>query len=224
MTVVNLPPLSRAVIVMAKRPVAGSTKTRLIPALSPEAAAELYENLLADTFDMLTVRDDCETIVAVDEPSSVDYFNTTTPDLRQLLQGPGTLGQRLDSVLGQALDLGYRSVFAINSDGPDLPASHLDAAFAKLEEPDVDAVLGPTDDGGYYLIGWKRRWSPMVTEVVMSTPDVLADTLAVAERLNIRTALAPRWFDVDVPDDLARLRASLADRPESRTSAFLASR
>ena len=215
---------SRAVIVMAKRPAAGSTKTRLVPAFSPQEAAEFYERLLFDTIDMLTARDDCETIIAVDEPASVSYFDQSAPGLRQLPQGSGALGDRLASVLSDALELGFESVFAINSDGPDLPPEHLDAAFAQLDQPDIDVVLGPTDDGGYYLIGWRQPWSPMVTDVVMSTPDVLADTLAITEKIGARVALAPSWFDVDVPEDLDRLEQSVMGRSHSRTAAFFAAR
>ena len=196
---------------MAKRPAPGTTKTRLSPALSPECAAGLYEAMLADTIGMLAARTDCDTIIAVDELSSVEYFSTRWPELAQVMQGPGPLGDRLDNVLGSLLDQGYQQTFAINSDGPDLPPEHLTNAFSTLDEPDVDVVLGPTDDGGYYLIGWKARWRPMVSDVTMSTPEVFADTVRIAEQIGARVGVAPSWFDVDVIDDLGRLRASLED-------------
>jgi len=198
----------RAVIVMAKRPAAGSTKTRLAPALSLESAAELYERFLLDTIHMISSRTDCTTVIAIEDASSADYFTSIAPGVAQVLQLGDSLGPRLDSVLRSCLADGLEQVVAIGSDSPDLPSSHIDEAFDMLDQGEVDVVLGPTDDGGYYLIGWKQPWSPMVVEVEMSTAAVLTDTLAVAERVGARCALAPTWYDVDEPADLARLRSS----------------
>lgn len=209
---------SRAVAVMAKRPAPGKTKTRLTPALTPDHAAGLYEAMLIDTIAMLSRRSDCETVIAVDHPDSAEYFDGLGPH-RQILQGDGPLGNRLDTVLsGLLVDVDH--AYAINSDGPDLPADHLSEAFAMLDTDDVDVVLGPTEDGGYYLIGWKQRWAPLVTDVQMSTPSVFADTLDIAKRLGARVAVAPPWYDVDVATDLVDLRRRLADSP-SATATFL---
>lgn len=214
-------PDDRAIVVMAKRPRPGATKTRMIPALSAERAAELYEALLLDTIDMLTCRDDCTTLIAVDEPESADYFSQVAPGLGQVMQGPGALGDRLDRVLTHALEQGFSQAFAINSDGPDLPGAYLDVAFNALGGDETDLVFGPNADGGYYLIGCKTRWARVVTDVTMSTPTVLTDTLRIAESLDARVVLGPEWFDVDVPDDLERLAMSLAGSG-TRTEAFLA--
>ena len=211
----------RAVVVMAKRPRPGATKTRMMPALSAQRAADLYEALLLDTIDMLVARDDCTTLIAVDEPESADYFSVVAPGLGHVLQGPGALGDRLDRVLTDVGQRGFSEVFAINSDGPDLPSSHLDAAFTALGDEQTDLVFGPNVDGGYYLIGWKKPWPSVVTDVTMSTPTVLADTLEIAESLDAVVALAPEWFDVDVADDLPRLAESLAGMT-TRTAVFLA--
>lgn len=212
--------LDRAVIVMAKRPLPGATKTRMMPTLSADKAAALYEVLLLDTIDMLVARDDCTVLIAVDEPESADYFTTVAPELGQVGQGSGPLGDRLDRVLTETLGSGFSHVFAINSDGPDLPPGHLDVAFAALGTAETDLVFGPNVDGGYYLIGWKTPWPQVVTEVTMSTPTVLADTLRIADTLGASVTLAPEWFDVDVPDDLTRLAESLAGST-TRTAMFL---
>lgn len=201
----------RAVIVMAKRPRPGKTKTRLTPAMTPEDAAGLYEAMLLDTISILSVRDDCTPIIAVDEPESADWFAQAAPGVAQLLQGQGALGDRLNRVMTNAFDLGFSRVFAINSDGPDLPQSHLDDALRGLDHPETDLVFGPNADGGYYLIGWKTPWPEVVLDVTMSTPTVLQDTLAIAERLGARVHLGREWFDVDVPADLERFIQSLAN-------------
>lgn len=201
----------RAVIVMAKRPRPGKTKTRLTPAMSPEDAAGLYEAMLRDTISILKVRDDCTPIIAVDEPESAAWFSEFAPGVAQLFQGEGALGDRLNRVMTNAFELGFSQVFAINSDGPDLPQSHLDDALRALDHPETDLVFGPNVDGGYYLIGWKTPWPTVVTDVTMSTPTVLQDTLDIAAELGARVHLGREWFDVDVPDDLERFIQSLAN-------------
>ena len=143
----------------------------------------------------------------------------------QINQIGGDLGQRLDSVLSAALDAGYEQVFAISSDSPDLPVGHVSSAIELLDDPANDVVLGPTEDGGYYLIGWKQGWKSMVADVTMSTPRVLADTLTIADELDAKVALAPSWYDIDVPEDLERLRVSSSSTDTTtwaRTSRFLA--
>jgi len=205
---------------MAKRPNPGTTKTRLTPTLTAEEAAELYEMLLLDTLQFLQVRPDCTTVLAIDAPSSAEYFESIAPGVPQVLQVGLELGDRLDTVMSACLDMGFEAVFAIGSDSPHLPPAHLDQAFAALDEADTDIVLGPTEDGGYYLIGWKHQASRVVTDVEMSTPRVLDDTLAIAAELDLTVNLAPLWHDVDTPEDLPRLRASLAGRSDSFTSRF----
>jgi len=219
----NVGAAQRAVVLMAKRPAAGATKTRLAPAISMQQAADLYERFLIDTLAAVTKRQDCTLVVAIDDPGSADYFAALAPGITQVQQEGATLGERLDSVMSRCLELGFDQVFALGTDSPDLPGGHLSAAFEALQGDDVDVVLGPTDDGGYYLIGWKRRWSPMVTEVKMSTPTVLADTLDVADGLGARVSLGPAWYDVDCPEDLTRLRVSLGESRDSHTADFLTS-
>ncbi|MEM7093306.1 MAG: TIGR04282 family arsenosugar biosynthesis glycosyltransferase [Actinomycetota bacterium] len=199
---------SRALVIMAKRPQAGSTKTRLAPHMDLDQAAALYELFLHQTIAASHARTDCTPVIAIDRPDSAGYFAELAPGTSRVLQVGVSLGPRLDAVLGQCLDDGFGQAVAIGSDSPDLPSGHLTEAFALLDDPDTDVVFGPTDDGGYYLIGWKRRWSPVVCEVTMSTPTVLEDSLAVCERIGARVALAPAWYDVDEPDDLARLQRS----------------
>ncbi len=98
----------------------------------------------------------------------------------------------------------------MDSDSPTLPAAYVAEAFARLDGPD-DVVLGPCDDGGYYLIGLKRPQPRLLREVQMSTPFVVRDTLALAEEMGLRVALLPTWYDVDTIAELARLRTELAE-------------
>jgi hypothetical protein len=99
----------------------------------------------------------------------------------------------------------------MDSDSPTLPAANLQTAFTALDE--VDVVLGPCDDGGYYLIGLKQPAPRLLREVQMSTPRVVADTLALASEEGLRVKLLPTWYDIDDVSTLNRLMAELAHAP-----------
>lgn len=100
----------------------------------------------------------------------------------------------------------------MNSDGPTLPVEHLIGAFDALSDH-TDVVLGPSDDGGYYLIGLKKPAPRLLREVRMSTPHVTADTLALADAEGLRVKLLPAWYDVDDVEALERLSTELAAAP-----------
>jgi rSAM/selenodomain-associated transferase 1 len=213
----------RALFIMARRPTPGTSKTRLCPPLSPEVAAALYACFLADVIDRVRATagqvDGLVPGIAFTPPDAAPYFAALAPGFDLVPQTGATLGERLDGVLSGALARGYGQVAAVNSDSPSLPAAYLAQAFAALDDPAVDVVLGPCVDGGYYLIGWKRPHPALVRDVAMSAADTLAQTLAVAGRAGLRAALLSPWYDVDAPADLVRL----ADDPGlgDHTRAFL---
>lgn len=215
--------MSRALIVMAKKPAAGSTKTRLSPALNPTEAADLYEAMLGDIVHGLKDREDADVFIAADREDSLPWFSATFPDVRVVNQGDGSLGDRLDRVLSDALALGYSSVFAISSDSPDLPVDHVTRAFELLDSDEVDVVFGPSEDGGYWTIGWKKPWPEMVRDVEMSRPDVLLNSVRIAEELEATVAFAPEWYDIDEITDVARLAEGIdPGRLPQTTSALTA--
>lgn len=202
-------PPRRALIVMAKQPIPGETKTRLVPHVTPSASARLYECFLLDTLEKARALSTVETIVAVSPEEAFPYFEGIAPDLSLVLQQGETLGERLNNVLVRCLEEGFAHVAAIGSDVPTLPSWHLSEAFEQLADDRVDVVLGPSDDGGYHLIGWKRHHPRLVREVEMSTPRVLKDTLALAALAGLKVSLLPPWYDIDEPDDLERLVADV---------------
>lgn len=119
--------------------------------------------------------------------------------------------------------MGFKQVLAIDGDSPDLPASYLRQAFQALDDHQIDVAIGPTEDGGYYAIGM-RELHKTLFDVEMSTPSVYLDTLALAEGAGLKIAALPRWYDVDRPEDLERLRGSLASgavEGAQATTAFL---
>jgi len=212
-----------ALLIMAKRPTPGRTKTRLVPPLSHQQAATLYECFLRDTIDLVRQVPNVRPVVAYLPPREQAYFAELAPDLKYYQQEGRDLGARLDNGLTHYLGLGYRQVAAVNSDGPTLPLAYLIAAFEELGR-EADVVLGPSDDGGYYLIGLKRPAPRLLREVHMSTPHVTTDTLALAVEEGLRVSLLPNWYDVDDAKSLARLKAELATAPPQiarHTQAFL---
>jgi len=196
------------IAIMAREPVAGSTKTRLCPPLTPAEAAALYEALLRDTIALVAGLQDVQLAVAVSPPEGVPAVAALCPPAALLLPVAGRdIGDCLQQVLGQLFQAGYRAAIALNSDGPTLPAAYLCAAVDRLA--DADVVLGPSHDGGYYLIGMARPTPGLFRGIDWSTSRVTAQTLARAESLGLRVALLPPWYDVDTPADLARLRAEV---------------
>lgn len=207
----------RAIVIMAKRPEPGATKTRLAPMLGAEGAAALYERFLLDTIATATSVPGVEVVIAHHPADAEPYFRALAPGARFVAQVGDDLGHRLDRVIRHCLDGRHDQVVAINSDSPHLPPVRLVDAFAALgtggRGPGV--VLGPANDGGYYLIGLSDRPGRLVTGVTMSTPTVLADTMTMAASLDRPVTLLPETYDIDEPADLVRLRYDLDARPDS---------
>jgi len=210
-------------IVVAKRPAPGQTKTRLTPPLSAAQAAQLYECFLRDTLDLMRAVPDVRRAVAYLPIAARGYFAHLAPDFDLILQEGADLGARLDQALTHYLTRGTDHAVIMNSDGPTLPIDHVRQAFIELAAG-AEVVLGPSADGGYYLIGLRRPAPRLLREVRMSTSQVLADTLALAREENLRVALLPAWYDVDEAESLARLMTELDTTPASvapHTRSFL---
>jgi uncharacterized protein len=197
---------SNALIVVAKRPAPGKTKTRLSPPLTPELASALYECFLFDTLDQMRQVEYTKRVIAyLDER---DYFKRIAPDFELIPQEGHDLGERLDHALTSYLSCGYQRAVIMDSDSPTLPADYLSQAFDVLDSG-ADVVLGPCDDGGYYLIGIKKPSPRLLREVHMSTPRVAAETIALAKDEGLNLISLPTWYDVDDVASLSRLRQEI---------------
>lgn len=203
---------SRFLAVVAKRPAAGQTKTRLCPPLTGAQAAALYECFLGDTLALMRAVPDVERAIVYLPEGEEGYFREMAPEFSLLPQRGDDLGARLDNLLRHALHNGAAQAVVMDSDSPTLPPAYLAQAFARLDEG-ADVVFGPCDDGGYYLVGLTRPQPRLLREVEMSTPRVLADSLAIAQELGLRVALLPSWYDVDTAAELERLRQELRHLP-----------
>lgn len=214
--------MKQALLVVAKRPVPGKTKTRLTPPLDAPEAAQFYECMLLDTLEIMRAVPDVALMLAFSPPEECEYFAKIAPDFSLIAQIGGGLGERLDNALSACLVDGFGRPVIMDSDSPNLPVGYLARAFKELEAADV--VLGPTEDGGYYLIGMNRPQSRLLRQVQMSTARVALDTLALARKDHLQVSLLPPWFDVDTESDLQRLRKELrgADNGTARhTREFL---
>lgn len=212
-----------AVAVMAKAPGAGAVKTRLCPPLTPREAAALARGFLRDTIAKVRGLHGATPAIAYTPDSERALFARLAPDFALVPQRGTDLGARMRSTLAALLGAGHRAAIAIGTDTPTLPAAVLARAVEHIASGDVDVVLGPAADGGYYLVGVRADHAALFAGVPWSTDAVLAITRHRAAEAGLRCALLPAWFDVDTPDDLARLRMALADTPDvaPATSRFL---
>src|SRR5712691_4154386 len=195
-----------ALALMAKVPFAGAVKTRLTPPLSPEEAATLSTCFLRDmTTSVLCLNGSgTETVVLYTPANAEGLLHDLLPDGFKLVAQRGeTLGERLINAATDLLSNGFESVCLINSDSPTLPGEILRTAASLLAQDGDRVVLGPSQDGGYYLIGLKRPHRYLFDRIAWSTADVLAHTIERAAKIDLPIDLLPMWYDVD---DAATLR------------------
>ena len=196
------------IVVMAKQPRVGKTKTRLHPALSWQEAADLYQAMLQDTIELAASQPWADLAVAITPPESRPYFESISPRGSLLIPVEGQdIGACLAQSFAFSLQVGYSKALALNSDGPSLPPEYLKQAGAYLEQADV--VFGPGEDGGYYLVGLKHAHTAIFNGIAWSTEEVLSESLERVKELGLRAALTPPWYDVDTPADVLRLMNEL---------------
>jgi rSAM/selenodomain-associated transferase 1 len=201
-----------ALIIMAKQPQVGKTKTRLVPPLTLQEAAALYEALLLDTIDLVTSVKGADLALAISPPESTAFFKSITPPGTLLLPVSGAdIGACLAQALADLSGMGYSKVIALNSDGPTLPAGYISSAIQFLD--DCDLVLGPGHDGGYYLVGMKHPLPGIFTGIAWSTDQVLSQTQQRSKMLGLKTLLTPTWYDIDTAQDFKQLQADLKRLP-----------
>jgi rSAM/selenodomain-associated transferase 1 len=190
-------------VVMAKAPVPGMVKTRLVPHLSPQEATDLYRCLLKDRIATIQRLTGVALAIAYTPADAKDAFIPFCENgLRLIPQKGKHLGERLNNIFVEKLADGFDAVSIIDSDTPDLPVSAVQASFARLMSDQADVIFGPCYDGGYYLVGMRRPHPELFVNIPWSTDAVLANTLEKARELGVRADLLQRWNDLDTIDDL----------------------
>jgi uncharacterized protein len=212
---------NRTLVIMAKAPRLGSVKTRLADSLSLQAVTELYRCLLNDTIALAQVLDHVE-IAIMCPPSDVEDLSRAVARTVHIVPQTGQgLAAGLACVFTHFATPGRQRVIAFNSDSPHLPASVLGTAFDVLEV--CDLVVGPTHDGGYYLVGARASHPDLFTSDRMGTASALEALLARARGLGLSVHLTDPFYDIDVEGDLTRLAAELRLAPARapRTAVWL---
>jgi uncharacterized protein len=201
-----------AVAIMAKAAIQGQVKTRLCPPLSQLQAAELYHCFLLDKIAQVNALGETRPVVSYSPADAMPWFEELIPAHFVLIPQRGDdLGDRLLFTFEDLFGLGYTQVLAIDSDTPTLPVAFLTQALAQLAHPTTDVVLGPTDDGGYYLIGLRQPYPQLFEKMPWSTSLVFPETVRRSAAAGLQVTCVETWFDIDTPEDLSRLTASLDD-------------
>jgi uncharacterized protein len=198
-----------ALIVFAKVPVAGEVKTRLTPAFDAGQAARLYEAFVTDSLAQYVRLDTAVRLYLAS--SEGEFTDDVIPEGVTVHRQSGDgLGERMQRAIIETFAAGYERAVVIGTDHPSLPTEFIRMAFDALLEP-ISVCIGPTEDGGYYLIGMNDFFPDLFTGMVYSRTDVFSNTLARIETTRANVTILPVWYDVDTLDDLKRLAADLRD-------------
>jgi rSAM/selenodomain-associated transferase 1 len=201
---------ANALVIMAKAPLAGQVKTRLLPALSPEQAARLAKALLVDQLNHVRQMESADLYLAFAPAKARPLMEQLAPPLFSLFPQQGAnLGARMQAVFEKLFRVDYRYVVLIGGDLAAVPLRFFARAYRFLDSREHRVALGPSRDGGYYLIGCNQPTPELFGEMSWSHDAVLRQTLARLDRLKIAYDLLPSWFDVDTPEDVRALRAAL---------------
>ena len=209
----SLPP---AVAVMTKVPGMTVVKSRLHESLGAERATELYRCFLLDRLDAVAALRDITGVVAFTPLEAEALMRALAPPSLGLVPQRGAdLGERLSNLLTELLDRGHAGAIAVDSDSPTLPMAYLAEAATALSGSTCDVVLGPCEDGGYYLVGLRSPQPELFEGIPWSTDTVFAMTLEKARDRGLSVHILPQWFDVDTEADLRRLYADMTARSHS---------
>lgn len=219
---VHSPKMDRTLVIMAKAPKPGMVKTRLAQRLPLPAVTALYRCLLDDTIALAQSLVNAQVAIVCPASDVDDLACLASNAMRVVAQKGEGLAAALTSVFAHFATTGEQRVIAFNSDSPHLPVSVLESAFEELSAYDV--VVGPTHDGGYYLVGAKAIHPGLFNGDRMGTRSALDVLLARAQTLGLSVGCADPFYDIDVAADLIRLAAELRIAPARapRTAAWLA--
>ena len=212
----------KALILFAKNPIPGRVKTRLSPPLEPDDAARLYRCMLEDVAVKTAQLTGIDKYLYYEgEADSLGYFEEKAREMICRPQQGDGLGEKMAAAFRQLFAEGYGAVAIIGSDSPDLPRSYIEDAFGRMENGGCDAVFGPTEDGGYYLVGMTHFRHELFRDIPWSSDLVLRRSLEHAADSGISAALLPPWHDVDRAVDLMRPELLDPDNEAPLTRAFI---
>ncbi len=201
----------RALIILAKHPECGDVKTRLKPELNSSQIAELYGSMIKDTFDLVKKYEFIKIFFFIWPAEYINRFKKYHAEriITQAQEG-SNLGQRMFNSINDIFKKGFHQIAVISVDSPNLPDHIIPAAFQLLDENDI--VLGPADDGGYYLIALKRVQPSLFEDIEWSSEKVFRQTVIKAVKLGCDVGLLPEWYDIDTYENLLKLKKDLEER------------
>ena len=211
-----------AYILFTREPVPGLTKTRLMPYYTAEQCADLHKCFLRDIAREMKGRD-FDIIISYTGGDPIFLKKTFGRKAKYIGQRGEGLGQRMENAISDALSMGYEKAVLTGSDIPELEAETIHAAFAMLSA--ADTVIGPTADGGYYLIGMKKLHHEVFDVKTYGVSTVFEETVSAAEKRGLTVAKVDEYQDIDTREDLADLRRRIiADKRlrRSETGRFVA--
>jgi uncharacterized protein len=207
--------MTALLIIFAKEPRPGQVKTRLSPPLSPEEAAQLYHSFLKDIVEEMTRVPEVRLALAFSPPGAQVFFRGLAPPGAHLFPQEGAdLGERMTRAFARGFTNGFGPVLLRGGDVPDLPAAVVSEAREVLATGQVQVVLGPAYDGGYYLVGLAQPQPRLFKGPVWSGDEVLKDTLRLARQLDLTFHLLPTWSDIDTYADLLTFAQRSAPAPQ----------
>jgi uncharacterized protein len=196
-----------ALVILTKAPQPGQSKTRLVPPLSYAEAADLAGALLLDQLENLATFDAARLFIAFTPESAAGFFEGfIAQGFTCFAQCGQSLGERMSHVFEHLFASGFENVILVGSDLPTLPIRFFHQGYACLEKS-ADVVLGPSADGGYYLIGMKRMITAVFDDIAWSSADVLSQTMNKLDDRGVKYELLSEWYDIDTVKDLERLRS-----------------
>ena len=197
---------NKAVILFARDLILGQVKTRLSSLFDDETILRLYTCFVEDSLEKIRQVDNADCFVGI-SPSNISGFfdGIEDSDTRLFIQQGKDLGDKMRQAFVDRFSDGYKKVVIIGSDSPSLPVSYINQAL----NSDKDLMLGPSTDGGYYLIAMTGKVSEVFDGIAWGTEQVLDETLNRVKKAGVSLELLPVWYDVDFPEDLKFLKTHL---------------
>jgi uncharacterized protein len=198
---------ARALILFAKDPVEGQVKTRLSSLLDAQTILSLYRHFLRDSVEKVCSVAEVDRFIGIASDPKTDYFEDVSRNhpVQLFVQEGGNLGERMRRAFEDRFKEGYERVVIIGADSPTLPTAYI----AQALQSEKEVVIGPSTDGGYYLIGMHGKVADIFEGVPWGTDRVLSETLNVLKDRQAQVELLPVWYDVDLPEDLRFLKTHL---------------
>jgi rSAM/selenodomain-associated transferase 1 len=195
-----------AVILFARDPILGQVKTRLSSSFDDGTILRLYTCFVEDSLEKIRKVDNADCFVGISPSNLSGFFNGIEgSDTKLFVQQGKDLGDKMRQAFVDRFAEGYKKVVIIGSDSPSLPVSYINQALTS----DKDLMLGPSTDGGYYLIAMTGKVSEVFSGVAWGTDHVLDETLSRVKKTGISLELLPVWYDVDLPEDLKFLKTHM---------------